>query len=47
MILAQKKLIHVKRVFREGKEKDRDREISRLVFGSLAKKTLGDLSAKQ
>jgi hypothetical protein len=43
VILAQKKLIK-KKVFREER-KERDREISRLVFGSLAKRTLGD--AKQ
>jgi hypothetical protein len=42
VILAQKKLIRVKKGLQRGKEKERDREISRLVFGSLAKKTLGD-----
>ena len=47
MILAQKKFIRVTKWSSERERKERDREIFRLVFGSLAKKTLGDLSAKQ
>jgi hypothetical protein len=47
VILAQKKLIRVKKGLQRREEKERDREISRLVFGSLAKETLGDLSARQ